>query len=388
MALESFRRLALADLDDESLDRLVRHGEDLIVERKQDLPEAPRFGAAVTSFANTLGGWLLLGVTDKGAVVGFEKPDRLDLQSHLGALLRKQADPLPPFVSGMRTVEGKPIAVMRVFESTDLPHLVRGTGAVYVRTSKGKERIDDHRTLLSLARRGGEAGAAARERLVSLPLIQRALIPPDVPPGWLARTPDQDHVVMMLRAAPLTVTPSFAEWPISRAGADWCRDAAGRLTGRREQPGPDAFQREPQARGVVVRCVVLQPLPSRHQWGTVVAADSGGIIAALQRRSKTPVLDLDVERRETMEPLLHCVADALATSEAIGRAALDCWLCLPGDVHVRHVSNMPPANAERGAREVHVSGEVTIPADDDAVEAVTSRWAREYGRYFGLEEWE
>ena len=45
------RRLSLADLDQEALEGLVRHGEDLLVEFKQDIPKAPRFGAAVASLA-------------------------------------------------------------------------------------------------------------------------------------------------------------------------------------------------------------------------------------------------------------------------------------------------------------------------------------------------
>jgi predicted HTH transcriptional regulator len=178
-SLSDIRRLSLADLDQASLDGLVRHGEDLLVERKQAIPKPPALGAAVASFANTLGGWVLLGVRGDGTVHGWEQPDRLDLQSHLGGLLRAEVDPLPPFVADTREVDGKPIAVVRVFPSVDSPHIVRGTGAVYVRSSKGKEPVDDHRTLLELARRGEEAEARARERLHELPVIGRVLRAPD-----------------------------------------------------------------------------------------------------------------------------------------------------------------------------------------------------------------
>jgi len=152
------------------------------VERKQDLPKPPRFGAAAGSFANTLGGWILLGVADDGEVHGWSKPARLDLQSYLGSVLASQVDPLPPFVADMRNVDGKPIGVIRVFASADVPHIVRGTGAVYVRSSKGKEPVYDHRTLLELARRGEEAELRARRRLSELP-----------PVGWALRPPDWEH---------------------------------------------------------------------------------------------------------------------------------------------------------------------------------------------------
>jgi hypothetical protein len=40
-SLSDIRRLSLADLDQAALEDLVRHGEDLLVERKQALPKPP-----------------------------------------------------------------------------------------------------------------------------------------------------------------------------------------------------------------------------------------------------------------------------------------------------------------------------------------------------------
>src|SRR5207248_1686077 len=109
---------------------------------------------------------------------------RLLVQGRVDSVIGAQVDPLPPFAAEMREVDGKPIGVIRVFASADVPHIVRGAGAVYVRSSKGKEPVDDHRTLLELARRGEEAEARARHRLVELPAVGYALRPPDWrPPG-------------------------------------------------------------------------------------------------------------------------------------------------------------------------------------------------------------
>ena len=74
MLLPSIRRLALADVSEETLRGLVHHGESLLVERKRRPPDPPRFGAAAASFANLLGGFILLGVDDDKTVVGYEKP--------------------------------------------------------------------------------------------------------------------------------------------------------------------------------------------------------------------------------------------------------------------------------------------------------------------------
>lgn len=121
----SLRRLALADATEETIRRLIDHGDDLLVERKQDLPESPKFGATVASFANTLGGWLLLGVGDDGSIVGYPKDTPLDVQSHLGHLLRNEVDPVPPLGMAVRQIDGVAVSIVRVFESDDTPVLVR-----------------------------------------------------------------------------------------------------------------------------------------------------------------------------------------------------------------------------------------------------------------------
>ncbi len=228
MALPSIRRLALADLDADRLRELVEHGEDLLVERKRQLPDPPKFGAAIASFANTLGGWVLLGVADDGTIHGYEKPHDLDLQSHLAAVLRQECDPLPPFVAGMFELDDKTIAVVRVFESTDAPHVVRGTGAVHVRTSKGKEPVDDHRTLLELAHRGERAAEDARACLARELLVQLGLQAPDV----TTLLSEVDAPTVIVRAAPLTVTPQFTEWAISEGGGPNVVRSRGSLSTR------------------------------------------------------------------------------------------------------------------------------------------------------------
>jgi hypothetical protein len=56
----SFRRLAMADLNGMALRRLIDEGETLFVQRKPAIPIVG-LGPTVASFANTLGGWALLG---------------------------------------------------------------------------------------------------------------------------------------------------------------------------------------------------------------------------------------------------------------------------------------------------------------------------------------
>jgi predicted HTH transcriptional regulator len=189
--LTGLRRLALADLDETMLKGLIDGREHLLVEWKQEIPPEPRFGAAVASFANTLGGWLVIGVEDDtGRIVGWQPPGNADVQSHLGHLVGNEVTPLPPFVAAMKEVEGKPVGVMRVFESADTPHIVRQTGAVYVRDSRGKQPITDQAVLMALARRGEQAQLDASSR------IRNHSIPPA----------SVKHFTLIATAAPFTVT--------------------------------------------------------------------------------------------------------------------------------------------------------------------------------------
>src|SRR5260221_8264615 len=105
MPLPSLRRLALSELDESALRRLIEYGEDIFVERKREPPPAPGLGAEVASFANTLGGWLLLGIQDDGKIVGWTPPPKSDLQSHVGNLLRNQLDPVPPYLADTQEID-------------------------------------------------------------------------------------------------------------------------------------------------------------------------------------------------------------------------------------------------------------------------------------------
>lgn len=167
----SFRRLAMADLDGVALRRLIDEGETLFVERKQAIP-SESLGPTVASFANALGGWVLLGVAYDKTIHGYMATG--DFVDHLRQTLRAELDPLPPFAAEMVEIDGKEIGVVRVFESADTPHIVIGTGSVYVREPGGKRPIESHGELVQLARRGEKAREKAAHRLRTLPCLGAA----------------------------------------------------------------------------------------------------------------------------------------------------------------------------------------------------------------------
>ncbi len=364
---------------------LVEHGESLYVERKREPPKAPRLGAAAASFANMLGGFILLGVADGGEVVGWEKPSKADLQSYLGELLRREVDPLPPFIAEMRKLNGKPIGVIRIFESSDSPHVVRGTGAIYVRTSKGKEPVpvDDHRLILEMARRGREAEDAARRRLAESPAVATVFAAPDT---GLSRP--AEGVEVIARGGPVTVTPAFNEWALTRQAADQCSAVAADLLPQANLQGLMLARQESRITfGRASGARVAQKQVDGEDMAMALV-DSAGVVAAGIKREpdegETPLLHInDVFERELL-PLSRSLAGLLVAGEAIGRAVIDVWVLLADGGRVLG----SPGGELLAERPFRVAREITIPADEDEVEAVAREWHRELQREVGIEVFE
>lgn len=375
MTLPSLRRLALADLDEPTLRRLVEQGEDLFVERKREPPPAPRFGAQVASFANSLGGWLLLGVDDDGTVVGWEPDAQLDVQSHIGNLLRNEVDPVPPFVADTYSLDGVTIGVVRVFEAADTPVIVRESGAVFVRHPGGKQPVTDHRTLLELARRGQAAREEAQARLGSLQLVQRALDSPERRQSpEIAAVMDTDHIRVLVRAGPVTVTPQFSEWPISDRGADaiWAVTDSFMPSSPGHSP---VTTLEPYGRGVAASCVGGYPGLTQF----TIVADSGGVVGASIKRDRVGGNFGTTEglRRHWIRPLIDRVARALTEAEAFGAAVWDLWICMPMNFYVEGEGRSP-------SRATHFSADLALPADEEELRELAARWEREFAREAGI----
>jgi hypothetical protein len=382
MPVSSLRRLALADVDQDVLQRLIAHGEDLLVESERELPDSPKFGATVASFANTIGGWLLLGVDDQKTPVGYDISSRVDLQSHLGHILRNEVDPVPPFVAGTRSFDGAPIGIVRVFESEEVPVIVKQSGAIYIRDAGGKHPVTDHRTILELARRGALARERAQVRLVNQPLVNEALDPPDARGvvNWLAGRP-ANTVRVVARIAPLTVTPQLSDWPMSRLAAEECAGAASSLVvgqGPGEKLKPVAI--EPHGRGVVATAEISRGMLQRGS--ATVVADSAGVFGAVVTRASkhTTTVILDTLVAEEIRPIIDRLAITLSFAEAYGTALCDLWLLVPGEVTVHR--------APRRAPLIHVSGEMVVPADSEEVSALIARWQRELERTVGIGSFE
>jgi hypothetical protein len=372
------QRLAAQDLDPATFSELAAHGEDLLVERKAQLPEPERLGAAVASMANMLGGWLLLGVDDKSRELeDLVLPRGVDLQSHIGQLLRNAVDPVPPFLAGSLDVDGMRVGFVRVFHAS-VPVLAKGSGAIYLRDDGGKQPVADHRQLLDLARAGSEAEDEARRRPDRNSLTQAVLGLPSNAHGMM-----EFHMRAVVRAAPLTVTPQLAEWPVTR-GAGVCLDAAEWLA--RKAGAPDGFTTEirPHGRAVAAFASQLSPRPIRaHQAVAVAACD--GIFGVSISREVNNVMETHQIRRDWIRPAIEGVYSILDAAEALGDAVVDLHL-----IHSREITLVSEeARKHPLPNRVYCGGAVlTLPADEEDRVDLGRLWEREVGRTAGIALWE
>jgi hypothetical protein len=384
MDRRQIQRLSASEMTPARFRDLVEHGEELLVERKAQLPEPEAFGAVVSSMANMLGGWVLLGVNDRTRKLeALDLPQNLDMQSHIGNRLRNAVDPVPPFLAGELEIDGVRVGFVRVFEAA-VPVIVRGTGAVYTRDAGGKRPVSDHRVLLDLARAGREAEDQARERPNRNRLTKEIL---GVPP--------QDHGIrehdmrVIVRAAPLTVTPQLAEWPITRGASQVLLEAVEWLVRELDQDGEKIhFEVEPSGRALTARGRPLEPpgMPWRP-YRAVVTADCAGVYGAATTRQTPNALQTHELRRLFIRPAIEAVSGLLTSAEAYGDAVFDLYLR-----QARGVFLFP----ERGDWQQHPIPEIvhcgsailSIPADEDDRAELAKRWEREVGRGAGLPLWE
>ena len=135
---------------------LIRENEGKILEFKQDTSSPRNFLKTLVAFANSAGGRVVIGVTDKTREpLGIENP--LDEEERLCNLIADSISPrLVPNVE-LTTIDNKTLLIVEVFPSNSRPHYLRSEGlenGVYVRLGSTNRRAD--RELIGELRRSVE----------------------------------------------------------------------------------------------------------------------------------------------------------------------------------------------------------------------------------------
>ncbi len=411
---------ALADLSPEDLDRMLGLDESLFVEHKGDLGKesAHEVVRAVAAFANTVGGWLLIGITNRkpnGRASRWADPENPPtLVDAIRDRLRHELDPIPAFEARVIEHPDGPVGVVRVYESADTPHVVLASGSVFVREVAGSDDasapkrsgggrrrkrayevavIRSRAQLLELAARGRKASADVDGLLDPwrpLPLMAAGI--------GLSFEQVDEHVVqpryaersaIVVRLAPYTLAPRFRGWAttttaaasviraledlsdIHGMGPDWAKPGP---SGVWATVGNNADPKHPNAFG--------DPLETSYR----VVIDGAGVVgAAFELGPSQPKFDdmkavkLDELADAYICPVIEAPSAVLTEGEFRGRAR--CHIDL---VRVGAALKLWDQVQSSGAGWVPVASDLPLPATEGDISSIALRAAYAYGRSAGL----
>ena len=396
------RNLALADLTDTDLAAMLAENETLFVEHKRGIGgDAFQVAKAICSFANTLGGWVLIGVTDGvpnatgddgwHAVGASELTDRVR-----EALKDNRVDPIPPFAATVRTVgdPARPLGIVRVYESDDAPH-VMGNGQVFVRSVAEDRRVyrpggvEAQTVLVDLVERGRRGDLRASDRLTDwdAPFLLGAL-------GFVPRQALGRYVwnlpagALGLRAAPVT-GGRLEDWAVSALARDALEEAVRPLG----QLGDATVEHILHISGLAARARgPMQLLPGTAERHVIasVAVDTAGILGAslIWGASSPPMEPIPVTlnglRDALLVPLLTAVCSLLTDAELFGRSILR--LNISSLDQVVEIDDAGQRTAVPG--DLPIGSQISLPLSADAVELhrVADQWRGDIGRAAGFSE--
>ena len=395
------RHLALADLTETDVRAMLQENETLFVEHKTDIGhEAFQVAKAVCSFANTLGGWVLIGVTDgspnASAPGGWDPVAPHALTDRVRqALATNRVDPIPPFAATVVDYGDlqRPIGVVRVYESFDTPH-VMGNGQVFVR-SVAEDRdlvrryrpggVETQAVLLELADRGRNGVERARAKLepARAPLAASQIGTSSLRAGVHAR-----DALVGIRAIPVT-SGRFFDWAVSQRGHAALERATRALASRSDGVALDPVQLHASGLSVSARSdSLLMDSDGVAKDGVVtIATDAAGLVVASIQFSvwdpprETMRLTLDGLRELVFVPLLRAACSVLDDAEAYGRAILELRIGRLEPVITLEEDGLfkaiPP--------DLPLGAEVTLPlsTDEHEIGDIANRWRADAGRAAG-----
>lgn len=110
------------DLNEYELQTLIAQGEGRTIEFKQGLPRDEKTARSLCAFANTRGGYLIVGVTDHGEAYGVPRPK--DVMSDLRRIASELLAPPITVQTTSLQLDGKNVVVAQVASSRAKPHAV------------------------------------------------------------------------------------------------------------------------------------------------------------------------------------------------------------------------------------------------------------------------
>ncbi len=137
-------------MDSLEMYEMIAGGEDSFTEFKREISQRSDFAGEMVAFANTEGGYILLGVDDDGRIVGVEAPQRME-ERVINLARQNCRPPIIPSIDRVETDDGL-VLVVYVPRRVGAPHETN-TGICYIRVGSTKRRCtpQERARLLQLA---------------------------------------------------------------------------------------------------------------------------------------------------------------------------------------------------------------------------------------------
>ena len=94
---------------------------------------------SISAFANTLGGFLIFGVSDDNQIVGLETPDK-DAEL-ISEIIKTRLNPIPEFKISFHTEDGNVLLIVQVFKGEETPYYYSGDGLLEAYVRIGNESV-------------------------------------------------------------------------------------------------------------------------------------------------------------------------------------------------------------------------------------------------------
>lgn len=94
---------------------------------------------SISAFANTLGGFLIFGISDDNQIVGLETPDK-DAEL-ISEIIKTRLNPIPEFKISFHTEDGNVLLIVQVFKGEETPYCYSGDGLLEAYVRIGNESV-------------------------------------------------------------------------------------------------------------------------------------------------------------------------------------------------------------------------------------------------------
>jgi hypothetical protein len=231
--------------------------------------------------------------------------------------------------------------------------------------------------------REAEAEGQARARLDGdLPFARSEL---EVPPATTGTNPNQQS--WTVQASPLFIPAEFKRRVLGDEAPAWFKTRAAGLF-REPNPLPSSEPHEAtRQHGFAVKRDFLLPVKGSVK----LVADAGGIVGVRYYTEPPPggrrLFALAQVEGEVLQSLIGTCAEALDLLGVTGPVLLDAWASGVSDSELLTAGHPTLAKERDGWLQqglVRMTGELTLPADEDAIATVAASCAREFARAAGI----